>query len=171
MNRRSILSISAITALGLAVLPGSAVAQQKSLKEQIVGTWLFVSGLDVHPDGRKVDRWGPNPKGSFMFDGNGRFAQFITRSDLPKFAARTVDQGTAAENKAVLAGFVGSFGTYTINEADKTIVTRVDGSVFPNLVGVEQKRSIVSLTADELKYINPATSTGFTAEATWRRAK
>ena len=170
MNRRSILSLSVVATLGLAVLPGSAVAQQKSLKEQIVGTWLFVSGLDVHPDGRKVDRWGPNPKGSFMFDGNGRVAQFIMRSDLPKFAARTVDQGTAAENKAVLAGFVGSFDTYTINEADKTIVTRVDGSVFPNIVGVEQKRSIVSLTADELKYINPATSTGFSAEATWRRA-
>jgi hypothetical protein len=29
MNRRSILSISAIAALGLAVLPSSAVAQQK----------------------------------------------------------------------------------------------------------------------------------------------
>src|SRR5882757_668677 len=145
MNRRSILSLSVVATFGLAVLPGSAVAQQKSLKEQIVGTWLFVSGLDVHPDGRKVDRWGPIPRGTFMFDGNGHFAQFITRSDLPKFAAKTVDQGTAAENKAVLAGFVGSFGTYTVTEADKTIITRVEGSVFPNLVGVDQKRTIVSL--------------------------
>ncbi len=171
MNRRSILSLSAVTALGLTLLPGSPAAQQKTLKDQIIGTWTFVSGLDVHPDGRKTDRWGPNPKGIFMFDGNGRFSQFITRSDLPKFAAKTVDQGTAAENKTVLSGFVGSFGTYTVNEADKTIITRVEGSVFPNLVGVDQKRSIVSLTGDELKYINPATSTGMTAESTWKRVK
>jgi Lipocalin-like domain len=82
-----------------------------------------------------------------------------------------VDQGTSAENKAVLSGFVGSFGTYTVNEAEKTIITRVEGSVFPNLVGVDQKRSIVSLTGDELKYINPATSTGMTAESTWKRVK
>jgi hypothetical protein len=33
MNRRSICSLSAITALGLALLPGSAVSQQKSLKD------------------------------------------------------------------------------------------------------------------------------------------
>jgi len=74
MNRRSILSISAITALGLAVLPGSAVAQQKSLKEQIVGTWTFVSALDVKADGTRSNRWGSDPKGIFMFDGNGNFA-------------------------------------------------------------------------------------------------
>ena len=171
MNRRSILGITAITALGLAMLPGSAVSQQKPLKEQLVGSWTFVSGLDLHPDGRKTNPWGPNPKGIFMFDGNGRFAQFIIRSDLPKIAAGTRDKGTAEENKAVMAGFVGSFGTYTVNEADKTVTTRVDGSAFPNLVGVDQKRLILSLTADELKYTNPATSTGMTAEATWKRVK
>ena len=40
MNRRNVLSLSVATALGLALLPGSAVAQQKSLKEQLVGTWI-----------------------------------------------------------------------------------------------------------------------------------
>jgi hypothetical protein len=45
MNRRNILSSSAITALGLIVLPGSTVAQQKSVKEQLVGTWTFVSEI------------------------------------------------------------------------------------------------------------------------------
>jgi Lipocalin-like domain len=171
MNRRGILSLSAIAALGFAMLPGSAISQQKSIKEQLVGTWTFVSALDVQPDGRKTDPWGPNPKGIFMFDGNGHFAQFIVRSDLPKFAAKTRDQGTAAENKAVMAGLVGSFGTYTVNESDKIVTTHVEGGAFPNLVGVDQKRSIVSLTADELKYSNPATSTGTTAEATWKRVK
>jgi hypothetical protein len=55
MNRRSILSVSAITVLGLAVMPGSAVSQQKSLKEQIVGTWTFVSVIETKPDGSKFD--------------------------------------------------------------------------------------------------------------------
>jgi hypothetical protein len=35
MNRRSILSIGAATALGLGLLPASTVAQQKSLKDQL----------------------------------------------------------------------------------------------------------------------------------------
>ena len=171
MNRRNIFGLSAIAALGLASLPGGAISQQRSLKEQIVGTWTFVSALDVKPDGTKSDRWGSNPKGIFIFDPNGHFAQFITRSDIPKFAAKSVDQGTAEENKAVLAGLVASFGTYTVNEDDKTLITRVEGNIFPNLVGAEQKRLIVSLTPDELKYTNPSTSTGTTAEATWKRVK
>src|SRR5262249_7956875 len=132
MNRRDIFGLSAIAALALALLPGSAFSQQKSLREQIVGTWTFVSALDVKPDGTKSDRWGPNPKGIFIFDTNGRFAQFITRSDIPKFAAKSVDQGTAQENKAVLAGLVPSFGTYTVNEADKTVITRVEENIFSN---------------------------------------
>jgi hypothetical protein len=79
MNRRDIFGLSAIAALGLALLPGSAVSQQKSFKEQIVGLDAR-SALDVKPDGTKSDRWGPNAKGIFIFDANGRFAQFITRS-------------------------------------------------------------------------------------------
>jgi len=171
MHRRNILGVAAITALGLALLPGGALAQQKSLKEQLIGTWTFVSALDVHPDGRKTDRWGPNPKGVLMFDANGRFSQFITRSDIPKFKAPTIDKGTPEEFKASLMNIVASFGTYSVDEANKSFSTRVEGNVFPNLVGVDQKRMIMSMTADELKYSNPTTSTGVTAEATWRRVK
>jgi hypothetical protein len=171
MNRRNILRLSAITALGLALATNSSIAQQKSLKDQLVGTWTFVSAIDVHKDGTKTDRWGPNPKGILMFDGNGRYTLMIMRSDLPKFAAKTSDQGTADETKAVLKGLIAHFGTYSVNEADKTVTTRIEGSSFPNLSGVDQKRIISSLTADELKYTNPATATGTTAEAVWKRAK
>ena len=163
--------VAAFAVAGLLGLPGRAVSQQKTLKEQIVGSWTFVSALDVQPDGKKTDRWGTNPKGIFMFDAGGRFTQFITRSDLPKFAAKRADQGTAEENKAVMSGLVATFGTWTVDEASKTLVTKVEGGAYPNLIGVEQKRTIATLTADELKYNNPATSTGLTAEATWRRAK
>jgi hypothetical protein len=34
-----------------------------------------------------------------------------------------------------------------------------------------QKRIITSLTADELKYTNPATTTGTSSDVVWRRAK
>ena len=44
MNRRSILSISAMTTIALATMIGNAIAQQKSLKEQLVGIWTAISG-------------------------------------------------------------------------------------------------------------------------------
>ena len=85
MNRRSMLTTSAV--LAVALLPNSLVAQQKSNKDQLVGSWIFVSAQDVKPDGSKIDPWGPNPKGAAMYDANGRFTFMIMRSDLPKFAS------------------------------------------------------------------------------------
>src|SRR3954467_9400716 len=66
MNPRIILSLSIITALGFA-LPGSGFAQQKSLKDQIVGSWTLVQAVDTHADGTKTNPWGANPKGAYMF--------------------------------------------------------------------------------------------------------
>ena len=37
-----------------------------------------------------------------MFDQHGNYAQFISRADLPKFAAKRPDQGTEQEMKAVV---------------------------------------------------------------------
>jgi hypothetical protein len=164
MNRRTILNIVAIGALGAAMLPGSAVSQQKTLKEQLVGAWTLVSTDNAR-------NFGTNPKGMLVFDASGRYAIVFMRSDLPKFGARTSDQGTADENKSVMQGMVAHFGTYSVNEADKTITSRAEGSWFPNQVGTEAKRIVTSITADELKYTNPATALGTTAQTVWRRAK
>jgi hypothetical protein len=49
--------------------------------------------------------------------------------------------------------------------------TRHHSAVHGDLIGGEQKRVITSLTADELRYTNPSTSTGTKAESVWRRAK
>ena len=64
MNRRHILSLSVTTALGLALLPGSALAQQKPLKERLAGTWTIVSNDNVSPDGTKRQLFGPIRKAS-----------------------------------------------------------------------------------------------------------
>jgi hypothetical protein len=165
MNRRSILNLFAVTAFGLALLPGNAGAQQKPLKEQLVGTWKLVSADSAV--------FGQNPKGILVFDGNGNYSLTIVRSDFPKFAASTVNKGTAEEYKAVMTGMITSFGTYSLNEGAKTIMTHVEGSSFPNLFGGEQKRIISSLTGDELRYTNPTAVVGApsAAETVWRRAR
>ena len=41
MNRRDILSLSVITPFGLALCSGSAFAQQKSIKDQLVAAVKF----------------------------------------------------------------------------------------------------------------------------------
>jgi hypothetical protein len=48
---RNILRLAAISVLGLALLPGNAVSEQKSLRDQLVGTWKIVSVDNTRPDG------------------------------------------------------------------------------------------------------------------------
>jgi hypothetical protein len=168
MNRRSLLTVSAATALGLALLAGNAVAQQKSLKEQLTGTWSLVSITSKLPDGSKSDPYGSNPKGVLSLENNGRLSFIITASNLPKFASNNRATGTADENKAVVQGSIGYFGTYTVDAADKSYTIRVEGSTFPNSTGLSQKR-MVAISGDDLMITNPAGTAGGTAESKWKR--
>src|SRR6266498_2529067 len=98
MKDRSVLPFSVITALlaGVALLPGDALAQQKSLKEQLVGTWTLVSWDTVHADGSKAPPpfEGANLKGMLMFDGGGRFS-FQAMTESPKFKVSDRMKATA----------------------------------------------------------------------------
>jgi hypothetical protein len=86
MYRRNILSLT-IMALGLAMLPGSAMSQQKSMKEQISGAWTLVSVDQTSPDGKKEQLFGPNPKGVMILDPSGQYVLIITRPGREKFKA------------------------------------------------------------------------------------
>jgi hypothetical protein len=171
MDRRNFASLAAIVTLGLILPPTGAVAQEKSFKEQLVGSWTLVSIIATDKAGAKSDRRGPNPKGLLIFEPNGRFSLLTSRSDIPNFAIDNVNQGTAEEYKAAMTGMIANVGTWTVDETSKTITTHVEAGSFPNLNGNTQKRVVSSLTADELKYTNGASVSGTIDEATWRRAR
>src|SRR3981081_2211721 len=104
MNRRHVFSLFAIAALGLIIPPTGAGSQQKTLNEQLVGTWTLVSIIATDKAGAKSERRGPNPKGLLIFEANGRYSLLTSRADLPKFAINNVNEGTAEEYKAVVTG-------------------------------------------------------------------
>lgn len=154
-----------------AVLPWcEAVGQQKSLKEQLVGAWTYVSVDTIRPDGSRVPIYGPNPQGLVIFDGNNHYALVNARSDLPRFASNNRTSGTPEENKGIVQGSIAHFGRYTVNEADKTITFHIETSTFPNWNGVEQKRPF-TLVGDQLRWATPGASSGGTAEVVLKRAK
>ena len=169
-HRRTIITLSAVTALGLALLPGSAVSQQKSLKDQIVGTWITVSYEQTLPNGNKFQQYGPNPKGIEVYDANGHFSLIHMRPDLPKIASNNPLSTTPEEAKAIVAGSFALFGTYAVDEAKKTFTSRFEDSTFTNLAGNVSTNTVISITADELKYSFEAAGGGQIV-STLRRAK
>jgi hypothetical protein len=171
MNRREILSLFVITAFGLALLPATAISQSKSLKDQLVGTWDVVSWERTAADGTKVHAFGRNPRGINVFGADGRFVVFYTRADLPKLASDDRTKATPQEAKALMDGVIAYYGTYTVDDATKTIAFNIETTTFPNQLGRPQKRVISSLTADELKYSNPTATAGGQIQVTLKRAK
>jgi hypothetical protein len=171
MNRRNIVSISAFMALGLALQPGSAVSQQKTLKDQLIGSWTLVSNDNVAPDGTKRQIFGPNPKGIMILAADGNYAMVQLNPARPKFKGKTRLDGTAEENKVVVAGTTAVFGTWSADEASKTLILRYVGNLFPNDEGTESRRAITVMTGDELKIANPNPGSGGRSESVFRRAK
>ncbi len=165
-------ALPALAAVAFVAFASHGGSNQKtgSLKQRVQGTWTLVSAV-LDQEGKKSEPFGPGPKGSVILTNNGRFALIITRADLPKFASNVRTTGTAEENKAVVQGSIAYFGTYTANDADKTLVLRDEGGTFPNWTGTDQKRTI-ELSGDELKFINPNPSMGpGTVTVTWKRVK
>jgi hypothetical protein len=77
MKRGTTVYLSAIAVLALTLLPGAAVSQQKSLKDQLVGTWIYVSSTAKRDDGSNVPR--PSLQGAVTYNADDRFHFILTR--------------------------------------------------------------------------------------------
>jgi hypothetical protein len=171
MNRRSIFSISAMTVLGLVLVPGSAVSQQKTLKDQLVGTWILVSTQTMASNGTKRYPYGTSPKGILMFDANGRYAAVQGRPDRPKLKSAVRLEATKEEFGAAAMEFAANFGTWSVDEADKALVRRFEGALIPNNEG-NNTRAFISLAGDDLRLAGELNSvTGERVDAVYRRVK
>src|ERR1700694_2447846 len=149
----------AAAALALAVSVGAAAAQPaKSLKGQIVGTWNFVVAEVTAPDGKKSFPFGETPKGILIFTADGRFAQIHVASDVPRIASNNRLTGTPEEYAGIMRRSLSVFGTYTVDEANKTVTYHIVSASFPNWEGEAQTRTIEKLTADE--FVNTTTVAG-----------
>lgn len=149
--------------IGAALLLSSAAAQPaKPLKEQLAGTWKLVSIINTRVDGSKYELFGPDANGLLTFDRHGRYSLQIIRRDRTRFTGARME-GTAEENKAAVQGMISHFGTYTFDEAGRSITFLIESSSYPNWDKTEQKRNIV-LLVDQLSWSDPAPATG--AEST-----
>src|SRR5215510_4743969 len=62
-----------------------------------------------------------------------------------------------------------TFGTWSVNEADKTLIRKYEIALIPNNDNLESKAS-VSLSGDELKLVSTSAA-GVRSDTVYRRAK
>ena len=66
--------------------------------------------------------------------------------------------------------FGANFGTWSVNEADKTLVLKFELALIPNN-NTSEVRSSVALSKDELSLVQVSPTTGAKNEWIYRRAK
>jgi hypothetical protein len=166
------LSRAAVLFSVLSLAPVSGGASAAPGVDAVVGTWTLVLVDNVSPDGGRTHLYGPNPQGILTFDGEGRYALQIVRSERPKFASGDKSIGTAEENKAAVLGANAHFGRYAVDEARHTLTFKIDHASFPNWDGTEQTRSF-TLKGDLLTYVVPVPTSGanVVGEDVWRRLR
>src|ERR1700682_3188524 len=104
MNRHTTLAMTTTAVLCLAVglSTSDSLAQQKSLKDQLVGTWTLVSSDQVRPAGSNLKQVGTTPKGMNGFDASGRFFVMVASADNSQIASNGRRQTNSEEDGLIV---------------------------------------------------------------------
>jgi hypothetical protein len=135
--------------LGKSVLPFILIAVQSISAQppavpaasQFVGTWRLISFTITHDD-KPVKNVivGDHPIGYIMYDASGHMAVQIMRPDRTGNMDCSKVPDAGPNNPSYCDGYVAYFGTYTIDETNRTVTHHVEGTVFARDVGKHQVR-------------------------------
>jgi hypothetical protein len=160
----------AIALVGFAALPTEASSQQRSLRDQLVGVWIPTAHETAFQGDGKHHQFGANPTGMMILDAGGNYTQILVNPNLPKYKSNDRTQASPAELAATVSGSVANFGTWSVDEAAKTVTYHIRGSTYPNQDGTNME-STVRLTGDEWTGTIARTTSGRQSVMVWKRAK
>jgi Lipocalin-like domain len=158
MYSRNVFRLCGVAVAAVVVLTASVAsqAQQKSAKELIAGSWTLMIADNVSREGNNVPGFGPLPTGTARFGTDGRYSFEIVPS-------------TGKQSGA------GASGTFTLDEAGKTLTLKVEESSVPNWKGTTQTGAVKFVSSDHLGWTTSAplvASSDFSGtELIWARTK
>jgi hypothetical protein len=150
---------------GIFAMPASA----QSLKDELVGTWTLASCNEPNFPACAGNN------GIMMYAADGRYMSMVAARGRPKVTLPNpgppgANRGgyTPKQYKSVAAGLFAQFGTWSVNEANKTVTLHVDGALFPNIEGTDWATFTPSISGDELR---TTAQGGQPSVFVWRRVK
>jgi hypothetical protein len=116
-----------------------APAHAETLLQQVTGTWTLISGYEVAADGTKTVPWSA---GNLILDASGHMSLFVFGKD------RQMPEGPP-DPRAPVGPMVAYYGTYTTDDAAKTVTFHVENASAPAFSGATRVQSI-TVTAETL---------------------
>jgi hypothetical protein len=133
--------------------------QSVTVKDAFVGTWKLITSEFRRSDGMSISVFGSDASGMIIYDAHGHMSGQIMRSNRPHFVSGDQQKGTPEEIKAALDGYIAYFGDYVVDEDEKSVTHQTKASLFPNLVGQDQKR-FYAFSGNQLTLTTPPTRIG-----------
>jgi hypothetical protein len=169
MTRRGIISALSLAPFGHARTNGAGA------RKKFVGVWKLVSG-ESKDEVTGVVRypWGKKPVGRLAYDDAGRvFAQLMNpdRKSIGgianRGAAAAIGKASAEEMREILTGFNAYFGTFDVDEPDRTVIHHLQSALIPSWVGTDQRRKYEFSGSNQLIMFNTASQAAF--RLVWQR--
>jgi len=110
------------------------------LHQKFIGTWQLKAFEQRGMENDAAYPMGSDCRGILMYDSSGRLSVHLMRAGRPFFSSGDPFGGAADKCKAACDGYISYLGHYEIDEELKTISHHIEGSMFPNWVGVTQVR-------------------------------
>lgn len=146
------------------------LAHAATFREQLIGTWIYVSSTAKREDGSGIQR--PSLQGAVTYTADGHFHFITTATGDMKYASNDPTRPSPDEAMATASSSIAYAGTYSLDESTNTIILNIETSTFPNLVGApDQRRVVTSVSTDDMTFTNPRNPAGVTLEFVWKRAK
>ena len=105
-----------------------------------VGAWRLVTFEFRKADGNVIYPFGAEAQGTIIYTESGRYSAQLMRKGRPRLKSGDQMKGTVEEVQASFKGCISYFGKYEIDHEKGIIVHHVEGSLFPNMEGTDQKR-------------------------------
>lgn len=169
MNRRAVIS-------ALSLFPAARAATRTAAeRKRFIGVWKLISGESKDEvTGEILYPWGRNPVGRLSYDEAGRvFAQLMNpgRRSVGGVANRGAAAAIAAAStddmREMLTGFNAYFGTFEVDEPNRTVIHHLQSALIPSWVGSDQRRKYEFLGRDQLILLNSASQAAY--RLVWQR--
>ncbi|HTF53191.1 MAG TPA: lipocalin-like domain-containing protein [Pseudonocardia sp.] len=154
-------------------MSADANAENRSLRERLVGSWRLVSYEARQDDGRRVIYpLGKDARGYILYTPDGYMSAQIMQPDRPPYRAPDPSGGTLTESAQASRGYLAYSGPYHV-EGDSIVVHEPQVSLFPNWVDeIQSRRAVLSDRRLELSATEPVLfgEDLLTAVLVWERA-
>ena len=140
-RRGEFVTVKLAWASGLMVVVRVATPRADDVASQFVGAWRLLSCETRNSKGDVRFPFGERPKGQLLYDASGNMSAQLMKADRASFVSRDPARGTDAEVRDAFDGYIGYFGTYSVDMATGAVTHYVHGASFPNWMGANLVRS------------------------------